>query len=271
MLPAHWSTPRLHIRDVTAADIPAIAEVLDDSAPLKSLDPTFGPAPRSEIEALIAKSQQSANTPQRDFQMQVFHTADRAQMVGYWHLMRVPDRDDAVGVSILLLHSQHRSHGYGTELVREASRRFNPDIREFWAQVPQVSNMTESGATVLSRQFAEAFADAWIAAWNAHDLARILSHYSDDFVMSSPRIPLVVGEDSGVLVGKAAIGAYWEKALALAPTLHFQRVAVFLGADSIVLHYLGMRGPAAEVFFFNAEGQVIRAAAHYVQGSSDNQ
>lgn len=123
---------------------------------------------------------------------------------------------------------------------------------------------------MLSQQFADAFADEWISAWNAHDLARILSHYSDDFVMSSPRIPLVVGEDSGVLVGKAAIGAYWEKALALAPTLHFERVAVFLGADSIILHYLGMRGPAAEVFFFNADGKVTRAAAHYVQRPRDH-
>jgi hypothetical protein len=25
-----------------------------------------------------------------------------------------------------------------------------------------------------------AFAEVWVAAWNAHDLGRILSHYADD-------------------------------------------------------------------------------------------
>jgi hypothetical protein len=39
---------------------------------------------------------------------------------------------------------------------------------------------------MISRDFAERFAEEWIAAWNAHDLPRILSHYEDDFEMPSP-------------------------------------------------------------------------------------
>lgn len=117
---------------------------------------------------------------------------------------------------------------------------------------------------MITRAFAEAFAQAWIDAWNAHDLERILSHYADDFVMSSPRIAVVAGEPSGVLAGKAAIGAYWTKALALAPTLHFELREVFAGADCVVLRYDGVRGPAAEVFFFGADGRVARSAASYL-------
>jgi len=116
---------------------------------------------------------------------------------------------------------------------------------------------------MLSEEFAERFAADWIAAWNRHDLDAILAHYRDDFVMSSPRIAIVASEPSGTLRGKAAIGAYWEKALALAPDLHFELLDVLVGADSIVLHYRGVRGLAAEVFFFDAAGKVIRAAAHY--------
>jgi hypothetical protein len=67
---------------------------------------------------------------------------------------------------------------------------------------------------VITREQAQHFANEWIAAWNNHDRTRILSHYSDDFTMASPRIPAVANEPSGVLVGKQAIGAYWEKALA---------------------------------------------------------
>ena len=46
---------------------------------------------------------------------------------------------------------------------------------------------------MLSREFAESFAAEWIEAWNSHDLDRILSHYTDDFVMSSPRIVVLAG------------------------------------------------------------------------------
>ena len=40
----------------------------------------------------------------------------------------------------------------------------------------------------MERESAERFAAAWIAAWNSHDLARILAHYTEDVVFHSPRI-----------------------------------------------------------------------------------
>lgn len=118
-------------------------------------------------------------------------------------------------------------------------------------------------AQTLTREFADHFAADWIAAWNSHDLARILAHYHPDFAMSSPRIVSVAGEPSGRLRGHAAVGAYWAKALALLPDLHFTLIDCFLGADSISLYYQGARGPAVETFFFDAQGRVVNAAAHY--------
>ncbi len=116
---------------------------------------------------------------------------------------------------------------------------------------------------MLTREFADHFAEEWIAAWNSHDLERILAHYTDDFAMSSPMIAAVVQEPSGTLHGKAAVGAYWAKALSRVPDLHFKLTHTFVGADSLAIHYQGARGPAVEVFFFNAQGLVQRAAAHY--------
>ena len=49
------------------------------------------------------------------------------------------------------------------------------------------------------------FAPEWIAAWNSRDLDRVLSHYTDDFEMSSPLIVALMNEPSGVLHGKPAI------------------------------------------------------------------
>jgi ketosteroid isomerase-like protein len=71
----------------------------------------------------------------------------------------------------------------------------------------------------MDKAFAEHFAADWIGSWNAHDLRRVLSHYADDFEMSSPVIIQVAAEPSGTLRGKAAVGAYWAKALELTPNV----------------------------------------------------
>jgi len=40
----------------------------------------------------------------------------------------------------------------------------------------------------VEKGFAEGFAKEWVAAWNSHDLDRILGHCDDDFEMSPPII-----------------------------------------------------------------------------------
>ena len=117
---------------------------------------------------------------------------------------------------------------------------------------------------MIDKVFAEHFATDWIASWNAHDLDRILSHYTDDFEMSSPVIIKLAGEPSGTLQGKEAVGSYWEKALQLVPNLHFELVTTLVGVNSITLYYNGVRGSSAEVFHFNQNGKVTRAYAHYL-------
>jgi len=116
----------------------------------------------------------------------------------------------------------------------------------------------------MSPTQAQAFADEWLAAWNAHDLPRVLSHYSDDFEMRSPVITQISGNPDGRLQGKAAVGAYWAKALQRFPGLRFEPICTLLGAGSVTIHYVGATGKrVAEVFEFNADGLVCRAHAHY--------
>ena len=116
---------------------------------------------------------------------------------------------------------------------------------------------------MISVQKAEQFAEEWLKAWNAHDLSRILSHYEDDFEMSSPMIIGAMGEPSGTLKGKAKIAEYWTKALAKYPALHFEKLHVLRGANSITIIYNGVRGLSAEVFHLNERGTVSKAFAHY--------
>lgn len=116
---------------------------------------------------------------------------------------------------------------------------------------------------MITREFADHFTQEWIDSWNSHDLERILSHYTDDFEMSSPYIAQIAGEPSGVLKGKAAVAAYWAKALERAPTLHFELHLTLVGAESLVIYYRGARGMAAEIFFFTPNGTVTKSCAHY--------
>jgi hypothetical protein len=117
---------------------------------------------------------------------------------------------------------------------------------------------------MIEQEFAQEFAREWIDAWNAHDLERILAHYSDDFEMSSPLIVERARVPSGVLQGKQAITPYWQRGLAGSPPLHFELDFVTCGVASITLVYRNHRGQrATEVLFFNEQRQVIRGVAHY--------
>lgn len=117
---------------------------------------------------------------------------------------------------------------------------------------------------MIDSTFAAHFAEDWIECWNSHDMDRILAHYRDDFVMSSPKIVQIAREPSGVLRGKAAIAAYWTAALARVPDLHFKLIGVFAGVDRLVIHFVGVGGQvAAESFVFDDDGLVLESAAHY--------
>jgi ketosteroid isomerase-like protein len=107
------------------------------------------------------------------------------------------------------------------------------------------------------------FAGEWVAAWNAHDIERVLSHYADDFEMTSPFIVSITGEPAGRLKGKAVVRAYWQAALTRMPDLHFELETVYASMESVAIGYRSGQRRATEVFFFNEDGKVGRAVAHY--------
>lgn len=104
------------------------------------------------------------------------------------------------------------------------------------------------------------FAREWEAAWNAHDLDRIMSHYADDVEFRSRKALSLVGR--GEVQGKAALRAYWAAALERQPDLRFHVLEVFEGHDMLVITYRNHRGVlAAETLYFDETGAVFRAAA----------
>jgi steroid delta-isomerase-like uncharacterized protein len=116
---------------------------------------------------------------------------------------------------------------------------------------------------VIARADAERLAAHWIAAWNAHDLDAIMSHYADDVEIASPVAAQLLGGDGRVL-GKPALRAYFARGLAAFPELRFDLTQVFVGTDTIVLTYANQRGTqTAEVMELDARGQVKRMRATY--------
>jgi ketosteroid isomerase-like protein len=121
----------------------------------------------------------------------------------------------------------------------------------------------------MDQRAAERFAQEWYAAWNAHDLERILNHYADDVEMASPLVSLLTGEADGRIVGKDALRAYFTAGLEKYPSLRFEPLELFVGVRSLVLQYVGASGqPAAEVVFLNEEGKIARYLAHYADRES---
>jgi hypothetical protein len=114
---------------------------------------------------------------------------------------------------------------------------------------------------------AQDFAQQWIAAWNSHDLERILDHYTDDVTVTSPLVEVVLGPGEVTVRGKAALRDYWGKALARFPDLRFVLYRAYAGADSVVLHYLSVQAlVGAECMELDADGRVRRVLAHYALG-----
>jgi len=114
---------------------------------------------------------------------------------------------------------------------------------------------------------AQAFAAEWIAAWNSHDLERVLSHYSTDIVFLSPIAQAVVGD--GRVIGISALRSYWGQALAARPDLKFELLDVLVGHECLTVLYRNHRGQhAAETFEFGADGKIVRSFACYGQSGA---
>jgi ketosteroid isomerase-like protein len=109
---------------------------------------------------------------------------------------------------------------------------------------------------------ARAFAEDWIAAWNARDLDRILSHYTPDVTFLSPLAHKRVG--NGRVEGLAALRSYWSGALAAQPGLKFELLDVLTGHACLTVLYRNHRGQtAAETFELRPDGKVVRSFACY--------
>ena len=116
----------------------------------------------------------------------------------------------------------------------------------------------------MTRDDAWSLANHWVAAWNAHDLDLIMSHYDDAVELTSPVAAQLLGAPDGKVVGKANLRAYFQRGLQAYPELHFHLEDVLWGINSMVLYYKNQKGTRTGEFMeLLASGRVSRVVAHY--------
>ena len=117
---------------------------------------------------------------------------------------------------------------------------------------------------MLAASSAHAFAEHWVAAWNAHDLERILAHYSEAVELVSPVVVQLLGVADGTVRGKSALRGYFARGLEAFPQLRFTLERVAWGVRSVVLLYANQRGTrTAEFMELAPDGKVLRVVANY--------
>jgi len=115
----------------------------------------------------------------------------------------------------------------------------------------------------MTREDGEKFAADWADAWNARAIERVLAHFHEDVIFTSPTAVAVVG--TATVRGKAALRSYWSAALDRISSLRFtvdralwdpalRELAIVYSAEID-----GKTRRVSENLIFNEDGQVTAA------------
>ena len=116
----------------------------------------------------------------------------------------------------------------------------------------------------MTRDEVRLLAEHWVAAWNAHDLEAIMSHYDDGVELISPVAEQLLGIPNGKVTGKPSLREYFRRGLEAYPELHFDLKELLVGLNSLVLYYTNQKGTRTGEFMeVSADGKVKRVVAHY--------
>ena len=117
---------------------------------------------------------------------------------------------------------------------------------------------------MLTGDKARDLAAQWVHAWNSHDLTQIMSHYAEHVVALSPVAARLLNDPSGMVSGKDALRAYFQKGLEAYPNLKFDLLDIMWGLSSVVLYYVNQNGTRTGEFMeLDPNGKVVRVVANY--------
>jgi ketosteroid isomerase-like protein len=112
-----------------------------------------------------------------------------------------------------------------------------------------------------------AIARAWLDAFNAHDVDRLVALYADDATHTSPKIRALHPESGGKLIGRARLSDWWRDANARLPGLRYVVTAVIADEERVIIEYLRHSPadppmPVAEAFDVR-DGKIVASRVYH--------
>ena len=83
----------------------------------------------------------------------------------------------------------------------------------------------------------EEIANAWLEAFNVHDLDRLLLLYHDDAEHFSPKLKQRKPESNGMVRGKNELRAWWKDAFQRLPGLTYKMYRITANKESVFMEY----------------------------------
>ncbi len=140
MLPSHWSTDRLTMRDVAMEDAPRLLAVFNGNAHIGVWDTTFQPIEQPEMDGLVAASLAHRNARGDPFQMQAIcrrEGAEAGEIIGYYHIAYGVRRPEILAIGMFVLDPSAQNQRYGSEVLAGLGEELRalPDYQAAWARV----------------------------------------------------------------------------------------------------------------------------------------
>jgi limonene-1,2-epoxide hydrolase len=113
----------------------------------------------------------------------------------------------------------------------------------------------------------ERVARAWLEAFNAYDVDALVALYAEDATHTSPKIRALHPETGGLLVGRAALAAWWRDSNARLPGLRYQLTAITSDGERAFIEYVrhapgAAPMPVAEVFEVKG-GKIVASRVYH--------
>lgn len=81
-------------------------------------------------------------------------------------------------------------------------------------------------------------ASLWFAAFNAHDLEKLLALYHDEAQHFSPKLSVRKPETKGLIKGKEALREWWKDAFERLPSLKYEVKKLTTDDEQVFMEYI---------------------------------
>lgn len=90
----------------------------------------------------------------------------------------------------------------------------------------------------MSAQNNKEIAKQWFAAFNEHDLEKLLSLYDHDAQHYSPKLKIRMPETQGLIKGKNALREWWKDAFDRLPSLQYEVIKLTADEEQVFMEYI---------------------------------